>query len=178
MTLDDFWEHIKKSKRKDPDAHVEKLTDRLGKLMPDEVVDFDHWWEMMAREAYHWNLWAAAYIINGGCSDDGFTDFRKWLILRGRDVFQAAVTNPDTLADLNVEPDEASCDCCPAVHAWFAATGRSDEDGGDTAWSAACRAKYPKDEPLPELGDGWDFDDEDEMRKRLPRLAELYLDRE
>ncbi len=175
MTLDEFWEHIKKTKRKDPDAHVEKLVKRLSKLPSDEIVDFDHWWGVMAREAYHWNLWGAAYLMNGGCSDDGFTDFRSWLILQGRDTFQAAVTNPDTLADI-ADPDEeeATCECYPGVRAWFAATGREDDYD---AWNAACNAKYPKRDPQPDLGEGWDFDDEDEIRKRLPRLAELYLDR-
>ena len=179
MTLDEFWEHIKKTKRKDPEAHVEKLTARLSKLHSDEVVDFDHWWNLLAREAYHWNLWAAAYLMNGGCSDDGFTDFRSWLILKGRDVFQTAVSNPDTLADIaDPDEDEATCECYPALRAWFAATGRAEDDAGYTAWSAACAAKYPARQPPPELGDGWDFDDDDEMRKRLPRLAELYLDGE
>lgn len=32
-------------------------------------------------EAYRRDLWAAAYHANGGCSDDGFIDFRIWLIL-------------------------------------------------------------------------------------------------
>lgn len=118
MTLDEFWEHIKKTKRKDPEAHVEKLTARLSQLHSDEVVDFDHWWNLLAREAYHWNLWAAAYLMNGGCSDDGFTDFRSWLILKGRDVFQTAVSNPDTLADIaDPDEDEATCECYPAAPA-------------------------------------------------------------
>ena len=54
----------------------------------------------MLAEAYHWDLWGAAYLINGGCSDDGFEYFRRWLVLQGRDVFQAAVSNPDTLAEV------------------------------------------------------------------------------
>lgn len=172
MTLDEFWEHIHKTKRKDPDAHVERLTTRLAKLKPAEIIDFEHWWGVLKREAYHWNLWGAAYIINGGCSDDGFTDFRTWLILLGRDVFQAALANPDSLAALKVEEDTASCECYPAMSAWFAATGKKDDYDG---WSAANKAQYPKREPEPDLGEGWDFDDEDEMRKRYPRLSKLYM---
>jgi hypothetical protein len=174
MTLDEFWEHIHKSKRKDPHAHAERLANRLAKLKPDEIVDFDHWWGVLKREAYHWDLWGAAYLINGGCSDDGFIDFRSWLILQGRDVFQAALANPDTLADLGVEQDEADCECYPALDAWFAATGTARDAAGYSAWDAACRAKYPKHTPMPDLGEGWDFDDEEEMRKRLPRLSKRY----
>ena len=176
MTLDEFWEHIHKSKRKDPDAHVERLTARLAKLKPAEIIDFDHWWGVMKAESYNWDLWGAAYLINGGCSDDGFTDFRSWLILQGRDVFQAALTNPDAaLAALRVEEDEAFCECYPASDAWFAATGTAQDTAGYRAWGAATRAKYPKGEADPELGEGWDFDDADEMKKRYPKLFKRYM---
>jgi hypothetical protein len=29
---------------------------------------------------------------------------------------------------------------------------------------------------MPDLGDDWDFDDDEQMRKRLPRLSALYMD--
>jgi len=35
------------------------------------------------NKAYTWDLWGAAYLINGGCSDDGFEYFRRWLVSRG-----------------------------------------------------------------------------------------------
>ncbi len=43
---------------------------------------------------------------------------------------------------------------------------------------AAEQARHPGREPVPDLGDGWDFEDDAEMRKRLPRLSALYMDRE
>jgi hypothetical protein len=46
-------------------------------------------------------LWAAAYLIEGGC-DDGFMDFRAGLMLQGRTAFEAAVADPDSLAGLPV----------------------------------------------------------------------------
>ncbi|VTR95665.1 Uncharacterized protein OS=Kribbella flavida (strain DSM 17836 / JCM 10339 / NBRC 14399) GN=Kfla_0253 PE=4 SV=1: DUF4240 [Gemmata massiliana] len=177
MTLDEFWDHIQKSKRKDPDAHAERLEQRLAKLPPDEILDFGHWWELMMGEAYHWNLWGAAYLINGGCSDDGFEYFCRWLVLRGRDVFQAAVTNPDTLANV-VHPDDGDveCGCSPAQGAWFTATKTEPDDAGYEAYSSAERARHPNSPRYPELGAGWDFDDDAEMRKRLPHLSALYMD--
>ncbi len=178
MTLDGFWEHIQKCKRKDPEAHAERLEARLSKLKPDDILDFGHWWHRMMCEAYNRNLWGAAYLINGGCSNDGFEYFCRWLILRGRDVFQAAVTDPDTLAALRVEPDEAECECYPTLVAWFAATKTKENDAGYDAYNAAEQARHPGRRPYPDLGDGWDFDDDAEMRKRLPRLSALYMDRE
>ena len=32
------------------------------------------------NEAYTWDLWGAADVIHGGCSDDGFEYFRRWLV--------------------------------------------------------------------------------------------------
>src|SRR5262245_32845411 len=123
MTRDEFWEHIRASKRKDPDGHVERLTKRLTKLPVEEIIDFEHWWETACAEAYFWDLWGAAYTINGGCSDDGFIDFRTWLVLQGREVFEAAVKHPDSLSDVVDGEDEVECQCYPASDAWFAVTG-------------------------------------------------------
>ena len=35
-------------------------------------------------EAYRWDIWAIAFIINGGCSDDGFEYFRGWLVRKAK----------------------------------------------------------------------------------------------
>ncbi|MCI0703591.1 MAG: DUF4240 domain-containing protein [Planctomycetia bacterium] len=179
MTLDEFWEHIHKSKRKDPDAHADNLSKRLAKLKPADILDFNHWWQVLKSEAYNWHLWGAAYLINGGCSDDGFIDFRSWLILQDRDIFQAAVSNPDTLADV-VNPkmeERIRCECYPAMDAWFKATGTSQDQAGFAAWHDAGQARHPGRVPEHDMGEDWDFDNDEETRKRLPRLAKLYLDR-
>jgi hypothetical protein len=176
VTLDEFWEHIQKSRRVDPDAHAERLEKRLEKLPPDEILDFIHWWDMMMREAYQWNLWGAAYLINGGCSDDGFHYFCNWLVIQGRDIFQKAVTNPDSLADV-VDPDEeVEWDGSPGTNAWFTVTKRKPTTKGYEALAAAERARFGERQMMPDLGDNWDFDDDEEMRKRLPRLSALYMD--
>ena len=94
MTLKEFWEHIEKTRRKDPDAHVERLIARLAKLPPNKIIEFAHRWNELHRASYNWNLWGAAYLINGGCSDDGFDYFRDWLLLQGRKVYEGALKNP------------------------------------------------------------------------------------
>ena len=60
-------------------------------------------------EAYRWDLWAVAYIVNGGCADDGFEYFRGWLIAQGRPRFQEALENPEIVGDW-AEPDENECE--------------------------------------------------------------------
>jgi Protein of unknown function (DUF4240) len=171
MTLDQFWEHIDATR--DPDSLVE----RLAELPPDEILDFEYFWHTTSAQAYRWNLWGAAYLINGGCSDDGFIDFRSWLMLQGRKVFDAALANPDSLADV-VDGDEAECECYPGSTAWFQATGTKRDTAGLTAQRTAYEARHPST-PAPrdeDMGENWDFDDEEQMRRRLPRLTAMYLD--
>src|SRR5262249_51849277 len=177
MTRTQFWEHIRATRRLDSETHAERLVRRLAKLPGKDILDFDHWWDVALAEAYHWNLWGAAYLINGGCSDDGFEYFRRWLILQGRDVFQAAVKKPDSLADV-IDPDEEffECECYPAMTAWFAATKTEQDDLGYAAWNAACKNRYPKPPKARGMGREWDFDDDAAVRRRFPRLAAMYLD--
>jgi len=119
------------------------------------------------------DLWGAAYLINGGCSDDGFDYFRGWLIAQGREVFERTVADPDALAEL------------PVVQG--ASAGGPDLDGEDVlsiAWDAHVRAtgvQLPADAftiRYPEPAPGWDFDFDDraEMTRRLPRLSALRLE--
>ena len=38
-------------------------------------------------------------MINGGCGDDGFMDFRDYLVSRGRKVFDRTLADPESLLD-------------------------------------------------------------------------------
>ena len=127
-------------------------------------------WTLMAR-SYRSPLWAAAFLINGGCSDDGFDYFRGWLILQGRETFERVVADPDSLAGLD------------AVRAAVAyGLDLDGEEALSIAWEA-CRRATGEQLPAgsfrvryPELDQAWnfDFDDMTEMRRRLPRLAALF----
>jgi hypothetical protein len=176
MTRREFWEHIDKSRRKDSDAHAERLVRRLAKLPEREVLDFCHLWDEALDAAYTWNLWAAGYVINAGCSDDGFEYFRGWLVLQGRKVYEAALKDPDSLAAV-IDPEEefTEFEGRPGWDAWFAATGTaSDDDAGYDALFAALEARPRKAAKRPGMGRAWNFDDDRKMRKRLPRLYALY----
>jgi hypothetical protein len=108
MTADQFWEivddvHIASSG--DMDAKRKLLNDKLSNLSTDEIQSFDDHFDGCMDTAYTWELWAAAYIIGGGCSDDAFSDFRATLISTGRSRFESVLATPDSLADLNPDPD-------------------------------------------------------------------------
>ena len=43
-------------------------------------------------------------MIHGGSSDDGFEYFRRWLVSRGREAYEAALADADSLAELPLKP--------------------------------------------------------------------------
>jgi len=47
-------------------------------------------------EAYTWELWGVAYLINGGCSDYSFMDFRGSLIAMGKEIFDKEISDAES----------------------------------------------------------------------------------
>jgi hypothetical protein len=108
MTIDSVWKIINDvhiASKGNMDAKCELLAKELRALSPEEVKSFSDHFDACEDRAYTWELWAAAYIIGGGCSDDGFSDFRATLISMGRDMFERVVASPGELVhyDLNEE---------------------------------------------------------------------------
>jgi hypothetical protein len=81
----------------DDEVFLDRVREVLELLAPEEVIGFDAVQDELMAVSYRRDLWAAAYIINGGCSDDEFDYFRAWLIAQGRAVFERAVADPATL---------------------------------------------------------------------------------
>jgi hypothetical protein len=162
-----FWKIIAKACKSDPDASDEwgeALQTELEEYDPEEILAWDRIFDRLAVEAYTVDLWGAAYTINGGASDDGFYYFRCWLIGMGQKVYEAALANPDSLADVVAPEVVAEAEIYGvAAEAWMAVTGLSEMD------------LLQREENKPR-GEEWDFDDEDEIRRRFPRLAALYLE--
>jgi hypothetical protein len=81
------------------DRKCDVLRQQISALSKDAALEFGRLFDAMMDKAYHWPLWGAAYAIHGGCGDDSFMDFRASLISRGRQAFERALSDPDTLAD-------------------------------------------------------------------------------
>jgi len=172
-----FWKLIEAAHRQVADptdawAVAARAVALLSARPHDEILAaHQDLWGLMA-DSYRSPLWAAAYVINGGCSDDGFEYFRGWLIAQGREVYERIVPDPDTLADLPViqakAPRTWPFECEDTLHialqAYRAATGEEVPPRTFTI-------RYP------ELDPAWDFDFDDrtEMTRRLPRLSALYV---
>jgi hypothetical protein len=78
-------------------------------LEPGELLEFQRHFNKMQTESYSWNLWGAAYLMNAGCSDDGFEYFRAWLLAQGRDAVEKAFEDPDTRWKTRKASSRSSC---------------------------------------------------------------------
>ena len=162
MTRERFWKLVDQVKgTKEPEAAIAKL---MRKLTPKELVSYQEHFDTLVRDSYRWDLWGAAYILGGGCSDDGFIDFRYGLIARGREVYESALKNPDSLAELTIRNE------IPNELFGYAAGELYEEL---TEEDEMPRLPPPKKPPKP-LGEEWDFDDVKQNARRLPKLWAKY----
>jgi hypothetical protein len=172
MDREQFWALIEAAKTAsggDCRSQAAQLVAALRQRSVDEVLAWDRIHGELMAESYGWDLWGAAYLINGGCSDDGFDYFRGWLLGQGLAIWRGALADPDSLADHPEirahRPDQEwyvylQCEDILGVpyRAYEALTGQefTVEVAGMRPWP-------------PPLGQDWDFDDAAEMRRRRYR---------
>lgn len=166
MDETEFWEIVDSTREAaegDPDDHAELLVERLVQLDPEAVLDFARHFEARYNRAYSWDLLAAAAILLGGASDDAFDYFRCWLIGQGREVFEGAVHDAESLAELLEDFD-------PSVD------GDGEELGyaADEAYEQLTGLDSPDlgipPAPAELAGTPLDVDDDGALAERLPRL--------
>jgi hypothetical protein len=162
-----FWEIIECSNK---GVDLEK---ELEKLIEDELFGFRYWWEHYHALSYRQDLWAVAYVVLGGCSDDGFDYFRYWLISRGKSVFMETMENVDSLCDEfdkeDVEYPEAEllsyvvCDVYENRFGTDFYDAMNDYDMGEMV-----------DRTFLEMDFDWDEDNEESIRKICPKTFDKW----
>jgi hypothetical protein len=107
MNTDDFWSLIEESRDEGAGSEqaAEALLLRLKNMIPEEILEFQSHLDERMVETYRWDLWAVAYIVGGGCSDDSFEYFRGWLITQGREFYETAMMDPELAAN-GMDPGE------------------------------------------------------------------------
>tara|TARA_R110002111_G_scaffold194664_2_gene260772 strand:- start:96 stop:740 length:645 start_codon:yes stop_codon:yes gene_type:complete len=146
---------------------------QLVQLTDEELVMFSRIYERIHNAAYTWDLWAAAYFTSGGCSDDGFTCFRNWVIGRGKVAYFRILENPDNLADYSMGEDPALTAQCAE---WDLLPGQiwesRDSSRDDNQWfDLWYESPGLNREPV---GEPFDEDDIQAFKAKFPRLAEEY----
>ena len=158
-----FWDLIDSSRTEaegDPDAQADTLKRRLLELNPESIVVFDRIFAERLNESYRWDLWAAAYIVNGGCSDDCFDYFRMWLIAQGKAAYERVLTDPERVGELLSPGDDADGE----LLGYAAADAYEELTGKPLPASQIERKTEPS-------GTEWD---EESVEKVYPRLAERF----
>ena len=185
MDTDTFWDIIETARKNTPvgASCADALVDQLASRSRQDILEYQERFDDAHGAIHRWDVWAAAYLINGGCSDDSFTDFCAGLIVLGRDWYEKAAAAPDSLADhptvlssVSHYRDGALFDEVvnyAAPYAFKRITG--DEEDFYEAWDAYEAEHQSQEGGSVDMGEDFDFGDHQEMRRRLPRLAALYL---
>jgi uncharacterized protein DUF4240 len=177
VPTDAFWSLLERTRPGDGDvgAHAEAITEALAaggvEVTRAWATDFDD-----ALDALdHWDVWGAAYLALGGCSDDAYEYTRCWIVGRGRDAWTQARDDPDAyFAGLfeGIDPDGAwqrvdalgNLDGEPLLYAGGIAHERL-----TGAWLPA---RAPREGARPR-GEPWE---EADLPARLPRLSAALPD--
>jgi len=120
--------------------------------------------DAMAR-ADTWDLWGAAFLIHGVISDDMFWDVRAGLVALGREVFDAALKDPDSLASVRCLVERTLFEGFQYVPPHVV-----EERGLTSTYARANRTRR---------GTKWDLDalragDTAALARRFPRLAKRF----
>ena len=90
-----FWEILEGGETGAIAERLDTLPERLAGLKPKAIKDFDAVLRDKFEAIYRTDVWALAFLLRGGCSDDAFMEFRAWLILLGRRAYEGVVADPD-----------------------------------------------------------------------------------
>jgi hypothetical protein len=102
-------------------------------------------------------------VVEDGCSEDCFRDFRSYLISLGREPYEAALRDPDSLAPVVQDAEQGDWENADSVagDAYESATGEEiPVDDSDLSGT-------PRGKP-------WDDDNEDGLVQRYPQLAAKF----
>lgn len=160
MTIAQFWEIMNATRGSfDCQTQSKTLRDKLRTLPPEQVVEFQSCLNELLYQSYTSELWGAAHLINGTCSESTFHFFRAWLIGQGQDVFETALINPDSLSQLDLE--ESLCEelLYVAYSVYQEMTGQE---------------MQLEKLPLPELILDLNLENPEDVAGRYPRLSGLF----
>jgi hypothetical protein len=161
-----YWELIADTRQaagNDTGRQSELLEERLSRLPAQQIVDFARMRRGLDERLYSYEIWGAAYVIEDGCSDDCFRDFRAYVISLGRGPYEAALRDPDSLAPVAQDAEEGD---------WENA-----DDVAPDAYQSATGEDFPLDDSDLDgtpRGERWDYEDGDALAQRYPRLAERF----
>lgn len=105
-TMDDdrFWQMVEwANEQSDGDMEMKYwcLYVQILQLSPKEATAFSAIYDRHHDLSYSWSMAEACDILLDGAGSDGFDDFRAALLSMGRQVYERAIDDPDSLAEVN-----------------------------------------------------------------------------
>jgi hypothetical protein len=100
-----FWAMIdwaNEQSRGDMEKKYWCLHVQILQLSPTDATAFSEIYDRHYDRSYSWPMSDACDILVGGAGPDGFDDFRAALLSMGRQVFERAIDDPDSLAEVEV----------------------------------------------------------------------------
>lgn len=168
-----YWSIIAKSLKQttNQDAQEQFLIKEIRELTPIQIIGFRLRTDKLLYDTYNSEMWCAGYIMNGGCSDDGFEYFRNWVISRGKETYYNAKENPDNLikeVDDGLEMYDFEGFWYVALEAFKQKTGKDLYDFIDNENFKTKEGQYPQFEFT------WQEGDPESMKKICPKLFEKF----
>lgn len=163
-----FWSIVEQARGgpgsdpKEPSADADTLKSILDPLSTPDLASFVVQFNERLCDLNRWDLWAVGYLIADGMSDDSFHYFRSWIIGKGRAAYDAALGDPQRLADFVGEEDDLDNELLEYVALELLESRGIPEDPREAS------GRSPDDEP-----EGEPFDEET-VAERFPELAARF----
>ena len=169
-----FWKIIDNSLKNTNNQQNQEafLIKEIGKLTPKEIIGFRLRTDKLLYDTYNSKMWCAGYIMNGGCSDDGFEYFRNWVISRGKDVYYNAKENPDSLISQKENGEDKIFDF---ESFWYVALEAFNKKTGKDLYDFIDYESFKtKEGNYPQFEFDWIEEDPESMEKLCPKLFEYF----
>jgi len=108
MTRNEFWiliDRLISETSGDLGRFEEALDAHLRSLESTEIQKFSDHFAELQNAANTPAVLEAAFIIGCGASNDGFMDFRRWIVFQGKAAYERIVANPDFLGHYSPDSD-------------------------------------------------------------------------
>ncbi|WP_158082564.1 DUF4240 domain-containing protein [Methanobrevibacter arboriphilus] len=188
MDKNKFWELIQTSYKEanwETDKQMQLLIDKLSEYSQEEILKFGKIYEIYAKESEKSKLWAAAHVLNDGCSEECFESFRGWLISRGKEPYFNALINPDSIIDLDMPYQDDYYENNDMISVAELAFNKKigNEEDLDTYYQRMRQFELdPKEifDIVDEISFGeninaeWDKKDKESVRTLVPKLCQQY----
>jgi len=165
-----FWKLIDQTRQAaggDVQLQTELLSEALAKLPDDQIYGYEARFRTHMKRANHYNVIAASKLLEGYVSDDVFIYFRAFLIASGWQILEAAITETDSLAGLELADGE---DMLYVADKAFLRKHGDNPDQRLPRDTAPVELNYDLCFDTPE-GDEWQ---EWELSARFPKLWQRY----